>query len=216
MLFALHIKMAQFSWEVAEELVDPRQVKLLEASDGSLVLLPAHLALFCAVLSPCQCCLWNPSPSQICREQTETEEGAAQAVPYVACTMCHSLIGRKQSVWFRGLSGRSTGPHSCGWGAHFFTHPVPGWVFSLFFLSDGGWPEGEAGIWKQREWTMYDGNGGHQKKLLFLASFRPATVPQSWMLPRLWQMPSSAAWTCSPCQQQTVAVTQVHFWTLLI
>lgn len=60
MFFILHSKMAFFSWEVAEELaflVDPRQVKLLEASDGSLVLLPTRLALLCAVLSPCQCCL---------------------------------------------------------------------------------------------------------------------------------------------------------------
>lgn len=48
MLFVLHTKMAQFNWEVAEELAfleDPRQVKLLEASGGSLVPLPAHVAM---------------------------------------------------------------------------------------------------------------------------------------------------------------------------
>lgn len=104
--------MAYFSWEVAEELaflVDPRQVKLLEASDGSLVLLPARLALLCAVLSPCQCCLWYPSPSETCREQAETEEGAAQAVPYVAWTTCHSLIGGKQCA-LKGCQGGAQGP----------------------------------------------------------------------------------------------------------
>lgn len=155
MLFVLHTKVAQFNWEVAEKLaflVDPRQVKLLEASGSSLVPLPAHLALLCTVLSPCQCCLWNPSPSQTCGEQAETEEGAAQIVWYVACTCvspCHSLIGRKECGWFEGLSGRNSGSHSCGWGAHLFTHPVPGWVFSLFFISSEGWPEGGAGIWDE-------------------------------------------------------------------
>lgn len=60
MLFVLNTKVAQFNWEVAEKLavlVDPKQVKLLEASGSSLVPLPADLALLCTVLSTCQCCL---------------------------------------------------------------------------------------------------------------------------------------------------------------
>lgn len=151
MLFVLHTKKAQFNWEVAEELAfleDPRQVKLLEASGGSLVPLPAHVALLCTVLCPCQCCLCNPRPSQTCREQAETEEGAACAVRYVARTSaspCHSLIGKKQ-CGLRSCQGGTQAPTLVAREPTCSLILYQAGCSRLFFISGGSWPEEGAGI----------------------------------------------------------------------
>lgn len=137
-----------------------------------------HCSALSSLLASAACEI--PAPLRLVESRRRDWRESRTSCPIGGVYLCRSLPFQSEGntecvIW--GAVREEHRPHSCGWGAHLFSHPVPGWLFSLFFISSGGWPEGGAGIWRAKGWTMYDGNGGCHKKLLFMASIRSATVP---------------------------------------